>query len=187
MNFIDRSALAIARTIRKNYSEAGSEYALKYSMSLIINTTIAVTITLIIAAFTNHLREALLVLLFYALLRSFSGGLHLSSSLSCCITTIVVMTSLTHISISYWPYGLILDCISIVILSIKAPDGLEKVSRIDPKYFPLLKIISIFIVGSNFYFQYYLMSTAFFIQSLALTQIAYRLVNYLERGEKYEA
>lgn len=184
MNIIDRSALKIANSIRFHYPDAASEAVLFYSLSLIINTLTAVGISLMICTITGHLAEALIVILFYFLLRYVSGGAHMSSSVSCCILSIIILATLPHVKFNYWFGGMIIDILSIVILLLKAPDGIEKVSRIDPKYYPLLKIISVCIVASNFYFQYSFLSAAFITQAFFITGFAYKSIHILERRLK---
>jgi accessory gene regulator B len=181
MNIIDRSAVAIAKSIRANYPDAASETVLKYSLSLMINSFGAVAITLIVCAFTGHLIEGVTVIFFYTLLRVVSGGAHMPTSLSCCITSIIIFTSIAHTSFEYSYITVIIDLITLLILLMKAPEGIQNVSRIDPKYYPLLKAVSLGLVLSNFYVQSSLLSITFFVQTLFLTPFAYKAIAYYER------
>lgn len=181
MNFIDRSALYIARAIRRNYPDAGSETALKYSLSLLINTFTSITAILVICAFTYHLTEGLVTILLFLILRFFSGGVHMHTSLSCCLASIIVLTAISHLEFNYFYLGALLDCATIVILLILAPQGIDNVSRVDHKYYPLLKIISVLMVASNFIFHSSLVTAVFFTQALTLTKTAYQFVNFIER------
>lgn len=181
MNLIDRSATTIARAIRNNYAEAASEKVLFYSLSLLINTSLAVITTLIICAFTGRLPEAVIAIFSFLFLRYLSGGAHLHSSLGCCIFSLTVLTSLAHIEYQYFTTGLILNILSFIIFLLKAPEGLENISRIDPKNYLYLKFICLVFIGSNFYFQSSLLSAVFFVQSVTLTRLGYFLFKLLER------
>lgn len=181
MNIIDRSALSIARAIRNNYPDAGSEIALKYTLSLLINSFSAIVITLCICLMTDHVIQGITVIFSYTLLRIVSGGAHMPTSLSCCITSIVLFTVIAHLPFEYSYIHIFLDLVSIYILFLKAPEGIENVSSIDRKYYPLLKAISICLVASSFYFQSSLLSFAFFAQAIFLTNFAYKAINFIER------
>jgi len=181
LNVIDRAALRIAKFIRANNPNAGSEAALKYSLSLLINTLSAVAISLAFCAMTGHLYQGLAVIACFLLLRYFSGGVHLSSSLACCLASVFLVVALAHVHFGYRHLGFAMDIVSLAIVLRKAPEGIEKVSRVDRKYYPLLKWISAAIVSANFAVQSPLLSAVFFVQSLTLLKPAYTLVNYVER------
>jgi len=181
MNIIDKLALKIAVFVRKHNPDAGSEIALKYSASLLINTISATTISLTICAVTGHFWNGLAALFFFTLLRYVSGGFHLTSSLSCCLMTIGIMTLLAHADFEYWYLGFAFNILSILILLFKAPDGIEKISRIDPKYYPLLKVISVVLVASDFFIHSSLLSAVFLTQALTLLQVSYRVFDFIER------
>ncbi len=180
MNIIDHSAQYLARSIRRNYPEAGSETALTYSLSLVINSSISFFISLVFCLFIGHLYECLIAICSFIILRFFSGGLHMSSSLSCCIlsTSIIVIASLMTYEYSY--YYMLIDFLTCLILLRTAPNGINNVSRIDPKYYPFLKMIAVALVCSNLIGQSTVITSAFLIQALLTTKPAYRLKFFLE-------
>jgi accessory gene regulator B len=183
VNFIDRLALRTARTIRANYPEAASEQVLFYALCLLINTSIAIATALLISWITGHFLKALLVIFVYTLLRYVSGGLHLSTSLRCCVYSIFLFTLLTHVSIDYAALhlGPLLTLLSALILLKTAPQGIRNVSRIDPKYYPVLKVISVAIAAANLFFQSSTVMLATFAVAFQTTSLAYRIVRTLER------
>jgi accessory gene regulator B len=181
MNFIDKLALGIAQFIRNNHPDAGSEIALKYSLSLIINTLTALLISLAICLITGQTKSWVIVTFSLLLLRYFSGGFHLKSSLSCCIFTTSLITITSHLNFNYFYTGYFLDAISMLILLIKAPQGIENVSRVNPKYYPMLKIVAICIVLSNQFFHCSILSSIFIAQSLTLLNTTFIFFDYIER------
>lgn len=183
MNFIDSSAQTISKFIRKNYSDAASEKILFYSLSLIINTGLAIASTLIICAFTGHFLKSLILILLYTTLRNLSGGAHFASSLNCCIFSILIFTLSTHVSFpfSYLLIGQFMTIISALILFKTAPQGIRGISKIDPKYYPLLKYSSITLVLLNLYFQSSMLAVAFLIQAIQTTSFCEKLFILWER------
>lgn len=181
MNIIEKASLRIAKSIRANYPEAASEDVLKFSLIILINTLSAIIISLIICGVTGHFLAGVIAIFSYTLLRFFSGGVHLSSSVSCCILSILIFVTIAHVSYSYWYTGFILDLISIIILIFTAPSGIDQVTQVDPKYYPYLKIISIFIVSINLFIHSDIVSSAFFIQAMLTTSLSYKVVYIIER------
>jgi accessory gene regulator B len=182
-NLTDILSKRIASFIRQNDPNAASEAVLKYALTAILNTISTIVIVLLFSIFTSHFVEAVIVILSFMFLRYFSGGVHLRSSMNCIIVTSCLWIGLAHVSLDYWKAGMILNVLSLIIISIKAPNGIENVSRMDPKYFPLLKVISMLIISSNFFIESPLLSTVFFAQSLTLLNFAYKFFNFMERSD----
>ncbi|TDF95798.1 accessory gene regulator B family protein [Paenibacillus piri] len=181
MNFIDKSADALAVSIRKNNPNAASQAVLFYALSLLINISLTIITVIVICSITGHLAKALLIIVVYTLLRFVSGGAHLSSSLACCIASSVIFITASHVEYDFYYIGLILNSAALLILLKTAPQGIENISRIDKKYYPLLKLFSVIIVASNYYFQLDFLSTAFFIQALHTTKLFENTIHYVER------
>jgi accessory gene regulator B len=181
MNFIDKSATSIATSIRKNNPQAASQAVLFYALSLMINSSLTVITVIVISSLTGHLKEALIVIFCYTLLRYVSGGSHLASSLACCLASSVNFILASHIEYNFFYLGVLLNTASIAILLKTAPQGIENISRIDKKYYPLLKLFSVVIVASNYFFQLDILATAFFIQALHTTKLFENSIQYIER------
>lgn len=183
MNPIDRSARYLACSIRRNYPDAGSEKALFYSLSLLINSAVSISTTLLIAFATDRLIEAVTVILGYFILRYVSGGVHAGTSLSCCLLSIAIFTAAAHSTFAFWPIGVVLNGIAILILLITAPNNIEKISRIDPKYYKHLKLISVLLVASNFFFQSPVLAAAFITQAFLTTRLGHKFISCFGKEE----
>jgi accessory gene regulator B len=181
MNVIDKAALAIAHSIRRNYSDAASIDVLKFSLGILINTFCAIFISFTICFFTQHFHQVILVTLVLLFIRFISGGIHLNSSLSCCIVSIIILTMLAHIDFQYRVLGFIFDSISCIIFVLRAPNGIQNVSTLDPKYYPFLKFLAVITIFSNLFIQSSMLSALYFIQALIITKTAFSLKKYLER------
>ncbi|WP_284640998.1 accessory gene regulator B family protein [Paenibacillus silviterrae] len=181
MNIIDSSANCIATIIRKNNPNAASHAMLFYSLSLLINSTLTLLIVLLFSAFTGYIVQAIEVIVLYTLLRYVSGGTHFSSSLVCCLFSSFKFILSSHLQFSYIDLGIYMDILSISILLFTAPFNIKDISTIPEKYYPILKIASVGIVASNFFFQASFLSVAFLIQALQTTKLAEKLIQALER------
>jgi accessory gene regulator B len=180
-NFIDRSALYLAQSIRKHNPNAASEKALFYSLCLMINTFTAITITLVVGTLTGHFIQSILAILSYTILRYFSGGGHMNSSLSCCILSTVIFIGISHSSTNFMFTGFLFNTIAWIILIFTVPDGIEKISRINPKYYPILKLVCFLIVSSNYLIQSPIISASFLAQALLTTKAGHHILFLLER------
>ena len=63
---------------------------LKYGLEGIYSLIIKTIVVIIISIFTKTIQETILLILFYAGIRTFSYGMHAKSNLSCWITTLLI-------------------------------------------------------------------------------------------------
>ncbi|MEK8126425.1 accessory gene regulator B family protein [Paenibacillus filicis] len=180
-NVIDRSATYLARLIRTHNPNAESEKVLFYALSLSINVLSSVVFSIFFSLITGHFLETTISILGFLILRYFSGGLHLNSSLGCCIFSTFVIILSSHVHFNYHFSGLWLTIGAFFMVLITAPNGIEGISRIPKAYYPLLKVISCLIVLSNFYFQSSVLAAIFFFQAVLTTKPAYFILDKLER------
>jgi accessory gene regulator B len=164
---IDNMAHRIAVSIKKNVPDHPTSIAvMQHSLSFILNTVFIISFSLIIAFFTNKIGEAALALVTYAILRQVSGGAHLKSGVLC-----VVVSTLMIVGISLMSFNseivLIVNVLTVILALLLSPK-IHRRTRIKPKYFPLLKIISVLIISTNFFIESPVLATAFFIQTLSL-------------------
>lgn len=178
MGRVEASATKIAEYIHGNVENASSVAVLKMSLITIINFIIVTLAVLVVCLFTGKLLAGLIAVLCTPLLRYFSGGIHMKSAQLCNIISIILILLAVHIPLSYTYEGLILSILTIIILLLYAPQGITNVSRLEAKYYPILKLISVFIVATNFYFQSPLLAAVFFAQALTIIPLAQRLVDY---------
>jgi accessory gene regulator B len=78
--------------------------------------------------------------------------------------------------------GPILTILSATILLFTAPKGIKDVSRINAKYYPLLKLLSVLFVLTNLYFQSSILALAFFTQAFHTTKLGYTVIHLLEKA-----
>ncbi|MFD2613320.1 accessory gene regulator B family protein [Paenibacillus gansuensis] len=183
MNFIDRTSLLITKFIRENYPEGGSETALNYSVTLLLNTIISTICIVTFGAITGNQKETFSVLFIFIIIRYISGGAHFFSSLSCCIASILILSAIPLIKLDFWYYGLTLNTISLLVFLVKAPNNLENHSSIKSKYYIILKIIASLIIISNFAIQSSTLSLVFSVQAFFITRYATVAISFL-KGER---
>lgn len=169
---IDSLANAIALKIKSRAPDhPASERVLTYSLSLMINAFLIISLSLLISVFTDKTKEVVLILTSFAVLRQVSGGLHLKSGLWCVIATTAGATTLSLITMTN-TWTISITVVSLLGMILWAPTNIEKQSRIPKKYYPLLKMLSCMVVGVNLIFISDVIALTFLVQALTL---------YLER------
>lgn len=158
----------IAVSIKKaNPEETHSVEIMEYSLGIILNTLLIIVCTAIIGLFLGHFAECMAFLLCFCILRLSSGGFHLKTALACNIVTTLISTTLpSFITLSdstLW----IANLFSLVIMVGFAPNP-DKNVKIPTSIYPLLKLVSIAIVSSNFFLQSTVIGLGFLVQSLTV-------------------
>lgn len=158
----------IAVSIKKaNPEETHSVEVMEYALGIILNTLLIIVSTAIIGLFMDRFAECMTFLLCFCILRLSSGGFHLNTALACNIVTTFISTALpSFITLSdtvLW----IANIISLVIMLVFAPNP-DKNVRIPTSMYPMLKLVSIAMVSSNFFLQSTVIGLAFLAQSLTV-------------------
>ncbi|AZK47292.1 accessory gene regulator ArgB-like protein [Paenibacillus lentus] len=163
----DKIAVEIKRTAPDH---PASVAVLRYSIALLLNAVLIISITLLLSVFTGRTQEIMILLVSFAILRQVSGGIHLNSGMKCVISTAALFTLLSLIELSS-SYVMIINGIAALLCLIFAPSRIEKQTRISVKYYPLLKLASVLIVCSNFLIMSPVLSLSFFAQSMLLIKL----------------
>src|SRR5690554_6866811 len=105
---IDWMANRLAFSIKQaNPENTSSIEIMKFSLILVLNTFLIIILSLIIGWASGKFMETVLTLLSFAILKFFSGGIHLKSSDNCVLWSTVGLTLLPHIPIyANWNIGL---------------------------------------------------------------------------------
>ncbi|WP_157764109.1 accessory gene regulator ArgB-like protein [Paenibacillus borealis] len=161
-------AYRIARAIKNaNPEETHSVEVMQYSLGIIINTLLIIVGTAVIGFISGSFAECMTFLLCFSILRLTSGGFHLKTAMACNIVTILLSTLLpsliTFSDSTLW----IANIISLIIIIIFAPNP-DKNARIPTSIYPLLKLVSILMISSNFFLQSAVIGLAFTVQSLTV-------------------
>ncbi|WP_397386730.1 accessory gene regulator ArgB-like protein [Paenibacillus sp. MMS20-IR301] len=161
-------ALKISIAIKRiNPEETVSIEIMKYSLGIILNTLLTFIVSLSIGFILGNFFDTLIFYISLSLLRVFSGGIHLKTAAACNIVTILIccMTPyLFQLSDNQLLYGTIL-CIILMLLFAPNPD---KNTQIPKKWYPLLKSISLILVGLNFFIGSSVIGLAFLVQSVTI-------------------
>jgi accessory gene regulator B len=179
-NPIDIVAIKLAQFVKNNYDSSDSIGKLTYSSIILVNTLVAVLISFIICIFTGHLSEFAIVFVALIILRYFTGGAHMKTSLGCCIFTIVVIVAVVHTTYSYVYLGLIFDMISLILFAYKAPSDIDVIRKVSPRVKMTIKILFMFVISVNFVLQSTLLSSIIIVQALSLTSTFEKFLYYIE-------
>ncbi|MFC3767691.1 accessory gene regulator ArgB-like protein [Paenibacillus sp. GCM10012303] len=158
----------LARTIKSaNEQQTAHEAVLKYALTIVINFVIPVCASLLIGWITGQFLGTLLSLTAFTLLRAVSGGFHFKSANVCMIVTTCIISIPPHITIpGLWVP--VFTSISFILAVLLAPANIRGYARMPEKYFPIMKVLSLLIIGSNYIWSSSLLAVVFFIQGILL-------------------
>lgn len=165
---INAVATRLATQIKKSVPEHPSSVeVLKYSIAFLLNAVLTTLLTLVIASALGKFAESAVALAGFALLRQFSGGIHLKSGLLCIIISTTGALTLAFVQLDK-PLLYVLTILSLLLALWFAPSRIERQTRIPHHYYPLLKYISMLIIASNLVFHSSVLAASFFVQCLTL-------------------
>lgn len=154
---------------------------MRYAISFLLNAALIIALSLAISLFTGKIAEAATILIAYALLRQLSGGMHLKSGWMCVFVSTIGVTILSFVNFSE-TLEIYISMVNVILALTYAPSRIEKQTRINPKYFPYLKVTSAVLVATGFLIHSPSMIAAFFVQCLTL--ISRKEVKIFEEGSR---
>lgn len=175
---VDRFSNQLAVSINRNATNASSVAVLQYALSVLLNFLIFVCIVLIICIATGRITDGLAAIIAFPMLRYFSGGLHFRSANVCNVVSSLLVLLAIYAPVSYWYNGLVFNMIAVLVLTAYAPSGIKK-SKLPPRFYPVLKLIAVLIVCSNFLIQSPLIATVFLIQSITIMPVFQKTLDKL--------
>ncbi|MFB9278976.1 accessory gene regulator ArgB-like protein [Cohnella cellulosilytica] len=168
---VETWALRIAEAIKRAEPERTASVAvLKFSLEAIINAAITISVIGIIGLVTNSFWQTMMAVGAFAVLRFFSGGLHLREALHCSLLSITLISIAPHLILSD-PFIFLVNIISLLLIVIFAPSNIEGHARIPKKYFPILKLISALIIASNFLINSSTVALVFLFQAASTVKL----------------
>ncbi|AIQ52562.1 accessory gene regulator ArgB-like protein [Paenibacillus sp. FSL R7-0331] len=158
----------IAAQIKQIVPEHPASYAvLKFALAVILNIVSVIGLTLLISLATGRTLEAVQILIAFALLRQVSGGIHLKSGMACILFTTVLFTILSYVQAGQ-PGVHLMNGLSLLLVLLLAPVGIDKQTRIPSQYWSRLKWIGAVLVAVNFIIASPVIAAAYTAQSLSL-------------------
>ncbi|PYE52474.1 accessory gene regulator B family protein [Paenibacillus barcinonensis] len=140
---------------------------LNHSLIISINFFTVIGLAVLGALFTGHGKDAAVMLLAFAVLRQLTGGLHLESSTWCAVATAGTATLLSLVTLDQLTTT-VLTVIGLLCVMVFAPAGIEDQTIIPERYYPILKVVGMFIIASNFWVGSSFAAIAYFAQGIML-------------------
>lgn len=169
---------------------------LKYGLEGIYSLLVKISVVIIISIFTKTITETLLLILFYAGIRTFSFGWHAKSSWGCWLSSLIVYIIIPTFLINKPipdPIGYIILGISLISMILWAPADTPKRPLIRKNQRLKAKIMSIAII--LLYSSIYLVTNiaiiknailyALLIQIILINPLTYKLTNTRFNNYKY--
>lgn len=158
----------IAEGIKRQVPDHKSSVpVLKHAIAIILNVLSIVVFTLLISIFTGNVKQAVIALTGFAVLRQFSGGYHLKTGAGCIAFTTALFTLVSFVEMEIAGV-LIINVLSLLLVMLFAPSRIERQSRIPRKHYVKLRIISSVIVIFNFGLQSPTLAVIYLVQALSL-------------------
>lgn len=165
---IEAVATHIAAGIKRQVPNHKASLAvLKHGITIVLNIVLIVLFTLAVSVLTGNVNQAAIALFGFAILRQFSGGVHVKTGAGCIFITTVLFTAISFIDLSLM-YVQVLNFAAIVLVALFAPSRIEKQSRIKKQHYPKLRLISCVIVATNFLILSPTLALVYVIQALSL-------------------
>jgi accessory gene regulator B len=145
--FAEKLAIKIKQA---NPDQTVSVPVMKFALIIVINFTIPVTASLAFGVLTGKWLETLTAMAYLIPLRMISGGYHFESPIPCMLVTFAIIALPPQLVLpGQWTW--ILTAVSLALFLAFAPSNLKGYNTIPEKYYPLLKVVSVLIAGSNFF------------------------------------
>ena len=148
---ISRLSNGIAGYLKKQEPENTPSIAvMAYSLYIIIHESITILFIIIASLLLGSFVVTLYTLLYFMILRFFAGGYHLHSSKLCTVLSVLLICGapLIQLPLGWLPY---LISINLLFILIYAPRNIRGYARIPEKYYIYMKVVSLAVVASNFY------------------------------------
>ncbi|ODA08491.1 accessory gene regulator ArgB-like protein [Paenibacillus polymyxa] len=168
---IEPIALRMAQHIKSVVpNHPASVAVLKHALAVILNIFFITASTIVIALLTGKVGEVVTIMVAFAFLRQMTGGIHLKTGMGCVVVSTLLFTGLSFINLDYkWTIGATL--VSMLLILVFAPAGIEKQTRIPPRYFPLLKVGAFIAVSFNLWIANPFIAISILAQTLSLINV----------------
>lgn len=146
---IEQLALRMAVSLKKTVPNHPSSVEIfKFAISMLLNIVSIVTATLCLSLITGRTKEIAVILIAFAVMRQLTGGMHLKTNMRCVVYSTVIFTTISLLDIGK---GLTITAtvIAFGLVLLIAPVGIQRQSRIDPKYYPYMKLVALVLIASN--------------------------------------
>lgn len=165
---IQASSAKLARLLKEaNPTHPASEAVLAYAIASTMNIAGTAIVAMAAAMLLGNAGEVAVALASFAVLRAISGGYHLKSGIGCIVVTSVCANAVPFIPVPVW--GIYALTIAAMLLALAfAPSKIERSTRIPARYFPLLKLIAVFLIAVNLLLVSDIIAITVFIQCLTL-------------------
>ncbi|MNI27499.1 putative regulator protein [compost metagenome] len=164
---IENTAKSIATKLKHmNPAETKSIETMTHGLILTMNGAASIASVLLVGLLIGQTSTISVALVSFIILRFFSGGHHLKTAMKCILFSVAIFIAITIITNNLSVNFIFTTSLSIFLLLIFAPSMLGEKTLINKKRYPFMKLASVLIVLSNFYFQSDVIGLTFLVQSI---------------------
>ncbi len=150
-----------------NPEETTSVEVMKFALTGVLHNSVTIFAALVVGGIFGHFADTLLTIVFFMTLRLVSGGYHFKSALHCFIFSFGVFVAIPFISITDDIIGILL-LVSLLLATLYAPSNITEHIRVNRKFFPLFKLLSLLIIALDLILWNPIIALAVCAQSLTL-------------------
>ena len=198
MEWYEKISIKIVDFVEKQLSDTTSDERdrIKYGIEALLVNLGKLPLLFILAYLFGVLKQFSMIFLLYGCLRTFAGGFHAKTSLSCTIISIISFSLMTYLAMTVYPNPLIkiiMFFISIIILAVYAPADNEEKPIVNRKHRIILRIFS-YITAGTYITASYLIKNEFIVNTLFyciifecfyVSPIPYKIFNRRWRNYEY--
>lgn len=148
------------------------KYGLEAMYIMIEKTIILIVISLILGI----LKEMVVFIFFFSIIRTTAFGIHLDSSLKCTVFSISAFVLCTYLSILDFDFCTILALFALSLINILINAPAESMRNVDIKKYKLISVMIALIYGNIiFYFEFYNPLYALLLESMLISKTMRRM------------
>ena len=169
---IDKISMKMSLALKRKYPDELPELeTINYVHKFLLSNVIPIALILFVAFLADSFYSILVALIGFAVLRAFSGGLHIKKVEACILLSTSIIVLIPILGNYVGEYVQFITISTSILVAIYAPSNIRKQTLIPEKYFLYLKIISVLIVLSNLILENEILSVAFFVQAVTLIRL----------------
>ncbi|KAF6620504.1 accessory gene regulator B family protein [Paenibacillus sp. EKM102P] len=172
MRIIDHFVDKVSHQLKNKYPDELPSYGIiRYALKFIITNTIPIFLIIMFSLIFGNLKESLIAILGFSLLRIFSGGFHFQTPEKCIIFSTVMIILISELGYYFTTHTFIMFIVSLLIVLIYAPSDIQNQTKVKKENYKWFKIISLLLVSIFYLIDNPISNLAILVQSILLIRL----------------
>lgn len=170
MDLIDQLSEKISNKL-DGFEYMPKKDVINYSTNFLLTNILTIVLLIVGGLVFNNLENVIIASVSFAVLRRFAGGYHIKSSDICVFVSVTSMILIASFAPLLINFRNIMTGISVISILVFAPSNIEHSSRLDKKYYPILKLVSVLIIILSVCLQNIYITTSLLFESVLLIRL----------------